>query len=117
MAVTSTQVKNSASVMQMKVGRYISTDTAAAFTITTGFKPLYVKVVNVTGASTGLIFMEWFHGMAAASGIKSEDAGSSETALTLITTLGITQLDYGFTVGLDTDLNVISEQLSWMALG
>src|SRR3990167_5116033 len=117
MAVTSTQVKNSASVVQIAVGRYLSSDTAAAFTITTGFKPLYVKVINVTAASTGLNWVEWYHGMAAASAIKVDDQGTSEAGVTLITTLGITQLSYGFTVGLDLDLNVISEQLSWIAMG
>jgi len=111
MAITSTQVKNSASVMQMTVGRYITTDTAAAFTITTGYKPLYVKVQNLD--SSGAVAVEWYHGMAAASAWKTAKAGDQS----LITTLGITQLSYGFTVGLDTDLNVISEQLSWMALG
>lgn len=117
MAITSTQVKNSASVVQIAVGRYLDTGTAAAFTITTGFKPLYVEVWNVTAAGTGLVCVKWMHGMAAASAIKMEDAGTSETALTLITTLGITQGERGFTVGLDTDLNVTSEQLSWMAQG
>ncbi len=117
MAVTSTQVKNSASVMQMAVGRYLDTGTAAAFTITIGFKPLYVKVINVTSAGEGLNWIEWYHGMAAASAIKVQDAGTSEAGITLITTLGITQLSYGFTVGLDTDLNVTSEQLSWIAQG
>lgn len=117
MAITSTQVKNSASVVQVAVGRYIDTGTVAAFTITTGFKPLYVEVWNVTAASTGLVGFKWFHGMAAASAIKFNDEGTSETGITLITTLGITQLAYGFTVGLDTDLNVTSEQLSWMAIG
>ena len=117
MAVTSTQVKNSASVVQVAVGRYLSSDTAAAFTITLGFKPLYVEVWNVTAASTGFVGAKWFHGMAAASAIKFNDEGTSETGITLITTLGITQGTHGFTVGLDTDLNVISEQLSWMAIG
>jgi len=110
MAVTSTQVKNSASVVQIAVGRYLTSDTAAAFTITTGFKPLYVKVQNL--AATGST-AEWYHGMAADSAWKSVVAGDGS----LITTLGITQLSYGFTVGLDTDLNVINEQLSWLALG
>jgi len=110
MAITSTQVKNSASVVQIAVGRYIDTGTVAAFDITTGFKPLYVKVVNL--AATGSQ-VEWFHGMAADSGMKRVTAGD----MTLITTLGITQLSNGFTVGLDTDLNVTSEQLSWLAIG
>lgn len=117
MAITSTQVKNSASVVQIAVGRYLDSGTAAAFTITTGFKPLYVKVVNVTSAGEGLNWVEWYHGMAADSAIKVQDAGTSETGVTLITSLGITQLSYGFTVGLDTDLNVTSEQLSWIAMG
>ena len=117
MAVTSTQSTGVASVANIAVGRYISSDTAAAFTITTGFQPRYVKVVNVTAASTGLVMVEWFEGMAAASAIKTNDEGTSETGITLITTLGITVSATGFTVGLDTDLNVISEQLSWLAIG
>lgn len=109
MAITSTSVKNSASVVQVAVGRYIDTGTVAAFTITTGFKPLYVRVVNNTSSDKE----EWFHGMAAASAHKQVAAGTSSA----ITTLGITQNSNGFTVGLDTDINVTSEQLSWMALG
>lgn len=109
MAITSTQVKNSASVVQIAVGRYIDTGTAAAFTITTGFKPLWVRVMNV---SSGDMY-EWYHGMAAASAFKRVAAGTA----TIPTTLGITQASYGFTVGLDTDINVTSEQLSWMAIG
>ena len=109
MPVTSTQVKNSASVMQIAIGRYISSDTAAAFTITLGFKPLWVKVMNVTSGD----HYEWYHGMAAASATKRVTAGDA----TIITTLGITQAENGFTVGLDTDVNVINEQLSWMAIG
>lgn len=109
MAITSTQVKNSASVVQVAVGRYIDTGTVAAFDITIGFKPLYVKVVNNTSSD----WEEWFHGMAAASAHKVVLAGTGS----LITTLGITQLSYGFTVGLDTDVNVTSEQISWLAIG
>lgn len=116
MAVTSTQSKAPASVVNVAVGRYLDTGTAAAITITVGFKARYVEVWNVTGASTGLICVKWFEGMAAASAIKMEDAGTSETALTLITTLGITVSDRSFVIGLDTDLNVTSEQLSWMAI-
>jgi len=111
MAITSTQVKNSASVVQIAVGRYIDTGTAAAFDITTGFKPLYVKVVNLN--ASGDVTTEWYHGMAAASAVLRGIDG----AQSLITTLGTTQNAAGFTVGLQTDLNVTSEQLSWMAIG
>ena len=109
MAVTSSQVKNSASVVQVAVGSYITSSTAAAFDITVGFKPLWVRVVNETSGD----MYEWYHGMAAAEAVKMLAAGTRS----IITTLGITQLSYGFTVGLDTDVNVINEQLSWMAVG
>lgn len=116
MAVTQSQTKGNG-VLNHAFGRYLDTGTAAAITITTGFKPRYVKVVNTTAASTGLVMVEWFEGMAAASAIKYNDEGTSETGITLITTLGITVSDSGFVIGLDTDLNVTSEQLSWMAIG
>lgn len=110
MSATSTQSKAPASVSNVAVGRYIDTGTAAAFVITTGFQPRYVKVQNL--AATGAT-MEWYEGMAAASGWKSVVAGDGS----LITTLGITVSASGFTVGLDTDLNVTSEQISWLAIG
>ncbi len=115
MAVTSTQSIQPSSTLNLAVGRYIDTGTAAAITITIGFKARYVEVWNVTAAGTGLVCVKWLEGMAAASAIKMEDAGTSETALTLITTLGITVSDKSFVIGLDTDLNVTSEQLSWCA--
>jgi len=108
MAITSTQSKNPASVSQVAVGRYITTGTAAAFTITTGFKPRYVKVLNATSRD----WYEWFEGMADAEAHKTVAAGTG----TRITTLGITVSSSGFTVGLDTDVNVTSEQISWMAI-
>lgn len=109
MAVTQSQVKNSASVMQMAVGSYITSSTAAAIEITTGFKPLWVRVVNETSGD----MYEWYHGMAAAEAVKTVAAGTRS----IITTLGITQGEKGFTIGLDLDVNVINEQLSWVAMG
>jgi len=109
MTITSTQTPD-AGIVQRAVGRYISDGTAAAFKITCGFKPRYVKVVNL--AATGSQ-VEWFEGMADASGMKRVTAGD----FTLITTLGITVAEDGFTVGLDTDLNVTDEQISWIAFG
>jgi len=38
-------------------------------------------------------------------------------AISVITTLGITVAEDGFTVGLQDDVNVINEQLSWIAQG
>jgi len=48
MAVTSTQSEHQ--VRNMAVGRYISSSTAAAFKLTTGFKPRYVKVQNLNAS-------------------------------------------------------------------
>lgn len=110
MAITSTQSIQPASVSNVAVGRYLDTGTVAAFTITTGFKPRYVKVVNLTASSSS---EEWFEGMAAASAWKTATNGDAS----LITSNGITVSATGFTVGLDTDVNVTSEQLSWLAIG
>jgi hypothetical protein len=111
MATTATQSKAPADTANIAVGRYIieSGDTAAAITITTGFLPRYVRVQNVTSGDG----MEWFEGMAAASAQKQVAAGDK----TLITSLGITASASGFIIGLDTDVNVKAEQLSWIAIG
>lgn len=109
MAITSTQSQHPASVNNVAVGRYITSSTAAAFDITTGFRPRYVKIVNNTSGDQ----IEWFEGMTDAYGYKRVAAGTAAQT----TSLGITDNADGFTVGLDTDINVINEQLSWIAIG
>jgi len=104
MGITQTQTNDE--VRNLAVGRYLTDATAAAIVVTTGFKPRVVRVYNVTSRD----MMEWFEGMAAASAIKTVAAG----ARTLITSNGITVSANGFTIGLDTDVNVINEQLSWV---
>lgn len=111
MTVTSTQSKVPADVNNVAVGRYLSDATAAAFKITTGFEPRYVKVVNL--GATGLASMEWFEGMDDASALLVITDGTHSVD----TTTGITVAADGFTVGLNTDVNIINEQLSWMAIG
>ena len=97
--------------VRMATGRDRDTGTVAAYTFSDlGFKPRYVKVQNL--AATGAT-IEWYEGMADASAWKSVVAGDGS----LITTLGITVTSRGFTFGLDTDANVTSEQVSWLALG
>lgn len=110
MAVTSTQSNVPGSVTNIAVGRYLTDATAAAITITCGFKPRYVVVKNVTSGDS----YEWFEGMAAAAATK---VTGSTGAVSILTTLGVTVSANGFVIGLDTDVNVINEQLSWMALG
>ena len=109
MAVTSTQSKAPASVNNVAVGRYLTSSTAAAFTITTGFLPRYVHVWNQTSGDEEY----WMEGMTAAHAIKRVAAGTAAA----ITSLGITVSASGFTVGLETDINVINEQLSSIAIG
>ncbi len=109
MAITSTQSKSPADTNNTAQGSYLDTGTAAAFKITTGFKPRYVKVVNEASGD----IEEWFEGMADAEAMKRVAAGTAA----MITTLGITVAEDGFTVGLDTDINVTSQQLSWIATG
>lgn len=108
MAVTSTQSNHH--VRNMAVGRYLDTGTAAAFTITTGFQPRYVKVQNVAASA---VTFEWYEGMAAASAVKTDVNGTK----TIVTSNGITVSASGFTLGLDTSINITNEQLSWMAVG
>jgi hypothetical protein len=96
-------------ITRVATGRYLDTGTVAAYTFSLGFQPRYVLVVNVTSGD----MYEWFEGMAAASASKTVAAGTR----TLITTLGVTVSTDGFTMGLDTDVNVTNEQVSWLAIG
>lgn len=109
MAQTSTQSNVPATANNVAVGRFLDTGTVANTFITTGFKPRYVKVMNTTSLDSE----EWFEGMAADSAVKQVTAGTSS----LITSNGITVANNGFYIGLDTDVLVTSEQLSWLAIG
>lgn len=97
---------------QIATGRILDTGTVAAESITLGFKPRYVKVVNVTG----LVTEEWFEGMADDSGFLAIDSGAGAVDFSLITSNGITVDSNGFTIGLNTDVLVSSEQISWIAM-
>lgn len=110
MTITQSQSKQPASVSNIAVGRYLTDGTAAAITLTIGFKPRWVRVLNETASSSSF---EWYEGMADASAIKRAVAGD----LTVVTTNGITVSATGFIIGLDTDVNVTSEQLDWIAIG
>lgn len=110
MAITSTQ-STEHGIANVAVGRYLDSSVSDNTEITVGFKPRYVCIANLAGS--GLVQMEWFEGMASDSGLKTSIAG----ARSLVTSNGITVQDDGFLIGLDTDLLVNSEQLSWMAIG
>lgn len=68
-----------------------------------GFRPKLVRVVNV--ASGGKVRVEWFRGMADATGVKTSVDGD----ISVLTSLGITPRANGFAFGADTDLNVSGE--------
>jgi hypothetical protein len=72
-----TAVKKSSmsNVLLSRTGKWFT----AAFTITTGFKPRYVKILNVDG----LCMEEWIEGMADASALKTVDSGSGTTPPTV----------------------------------
>jgi len=108
MAQTVTQ-KNPGVKTNVATGRILDTGTVAAFPVTLGWQPRYVKVANVTSGD----MMEWFEGMTNAHGVKTVAAGTR----TIVTSNGITVTSTGFTIGLDTDVNVTSEQISWLAIG
>lgn len=84
-------------------------------TFTTNFKPQWVKVFNMSGKCT----LEWTDTMDAAAGYKVK-TGIDATADTVslhgpITEKGITVLENGFTLGLDTDINVATHVLHVVA--
>lgn len=109
--MTQTESQSMHQVRNMAVGRWLDTGTVAATTITTGFKPRYVKVINTDGS--GAVMMEWFEGMDDDDGILT----GSDGARSLVTSNGITVSEGGFIIGLNTDVLYTSEQLSWVAWG
>ncbi len=78
---------------------------------TIGFRPSYVEIFNTTGNAKAT----WVKGMADDSAQKTVDSGAGATDISLITSLGITPLSDGFTLGADTDLNVADEQIRYVA--
>ena len=84
--------------------------TGAAISVVCGFRPRYVKVVNV--ATGGLCSIEHIDTMAAASGFK----GVTDGTKTFISSNGITLNDFGFTIGADTDVNVSGEAIHYIAI-
>lgn len=108
MAQTFTQKAGNGNI-RIATGRQLDTGTVAARTITVGFQPRFVRVVNNTSGDE----MTWIEGMPDAYGFKRLAAGTGSQ----VTSNGITPTANGFIFGLDTDLNVTSEQITWYAEG
>ena len=109
MTITSTQTMHQA--RNITVGRYHDDGTVAAFKITCGFKPRYVRIQNLDGS--GGVTVEYFEGMDDDTGWLTAIEGDGS----LMASNGITVAEDGFTVGLNTDLVFTDEQLSWIAFG
>ena len=108
MTITSTQSKIPASVTNIAVGRYLDdAGTPDAMTITLGFTPRYVLVVNITDLSK----VEKYEGMAAATTLKTATAGDitagADSAI-LINSMGFVFLKA---------LTIQNKQYSWLAIG
>ena len=112
MGVTESQTPGEG-VNRTTTGTYITDATVANHDVDCGYTPKYVIVWNETSGDQ----LEWNDTMADAEGFKRVAAGTAA----MITSLGITPLDngttHGFRIGLDTDINVINEQVSYLAVG
>lgn len=82
MAVTVVSQSNSESIANMASGK-LTTDSsaAAAYTLTLGFVPRYLCIVNITD----VLIDEWFDGMAANTAVHSVGSTGVKTASTGIT--------------------------------
>lgn len=108
MAITQSQSKAPASVINKAQGRYLdSAATPAAATLTVGFLPREVKWINLTDRIT----YEWYEGMAADTTIKTIANGTR----TLEVTDGITVAASGVTI--DADIILQNKQYTWVAIG
>ena len=100
MPLVATQVNANGPVHNAS-GTRTGTRTAANFTISLGFEPQYVRVVNVTDRVTG----EW-HGVAG-SDVLTVAAGTRTAAATGIAVSGTTVTVTVATAGLETDNDVV----------
>jgi hypothetical protein len=100
-----TATSESAGVVNFSSGSITSDNTAA--TVTLGFTPRWVKVVN----STDVIVWEKLEGMAAANSVKTVTAGTT----TIDTGSAILLATGGFTISATAAGN--AKALSWVAMG
>ena len=113
MALTETKIQPDG-VLRIQTGRLLEGSSAVAIKVTTGWRPQWVRVFNQ--AATGGV-MEWFRGMADAEANKFLHNNATFVQGALITSNGITPAADGFTIGLDTDINVVNQQMNYVAIG
>lgn len=101
------------------------TGTGAAINVSLGWIPSYVKVYNNNDAGGKAPTMEWFQGMAAASGLKGlkvvDSGATGDASQAKVTVNGISEYAGsataapGFTIGADADVNAVGEVGYWVA--
>lgn len=106
-----------------KLVKGTTTGTGAAINISLGFAPYYVKVWNDTTA----VAIEWTSDRADAAGFKQNDiadnGSTGDKSCEVISSNGISayagtsSAAVGFTIGADTDLNVNTNTLYYIAIG
>ena len=85
------------------------TGTAADLDVTTvGYRPRRVQLIN----EGGLVTAEWTDDMTEGRGFKRITSG---TMSQMAAGEGITPLANGFRIGVDSDVNVDGEKISWVA--
>ena len=113
--------------MQNEVKTGTVAGTGAAINVLCGFKPRYVKVFNPNDAGSLFPTIEWWEGMAAASGcLTLSIVDSGTTALKssdYITADGISQYagtaaanSEGFVIGANANINASGESVFWIAI-
>lgn len=90
--------------------------TGAAISVTLGFIPNYVKLMNIDG----IAMLEWTPEIGAGKGLKTADSGTAKCDISYISTGGVTvsastDTYIGFSIGTDTDINVNGETICWVA--
>lgn len=85
------------------------------YSITLGFKPRYVKIVN----STDVIVWEKIEGMAAANSVKTVagTTGANDTVTTTVETGSDILINADNTLSLSAALAGTSKAISWVAFG
>lgn len=90
---------------------------AVALSFNLGFKPVYVKIINVTKKRT----LEWIGGastetMPNGSGFITKEGAADIYSPAYVTSNGVTPTDLGFNLGVETSINIANDVLYIIAI-
>lgn len=113
MAITATQAPPTVLGCQFASGAYLDTAVAADATITIGFTPRYVKVINVTDR----IAIEWWKDALSASTDTCVKTAAAGTVTLEVANKGIVVTTGAFKISSNAALAVLvsNKQLAWVA--